>query len=99
MFWKKTKVKNRNFFVSIGAGLNQIPLIIEARKMGFQVIGVDKDSAAPGFYHCDLKIQESIDDYENIYIKLREMMFDGNISSIMIQLGFCLWELRIFRLK
>ena len=83
MFWKKTKVKNRNFFVSIGAGLNQIPLIIEARKMGFQVIGVDKDSAAPGFYHCDLKIQESIDDYENIYIKLREMMFDGNISSIM----------------
>jgi biotin carboxylase len=83
MFWKKTKSKTRDFFVSIGAGLNQIPLIIEARNMGFQVIGVDKDSAAPGFYHCDLKIQESIEDYENIYIKLREMMFDGNISAIM----------------
>jgi len=83
MFWKKTKIKTRDFFVSIGAGLNQIPLIIEARNMGFQVIGVDKNSAAPGFYHCDLKIQESIDDYENIYIKLREMMFDGNISAIM----------------
>ncbi len=83
MFWKKKKIKTRDFFVSIGAGLNQIPLIIEARKLGFQVIGVDKNSAAPGFYHCDLKIQESIDDYEEIYIKLRELLFDGNIAGIM----------------
>ncbi len=83
MFWKNKKIKNRNFFVSIGAGLNQIPLIKEAQNMGFQVIGVDQNFAAPGFYYCDLKIQESIDDYENIYIKLGEMMFDGTISAIM----------------
>lgn len=83
MFWKKKQIKNRDFFVSIGAGLNQIPLIIEARKLGFQVIGVDKNSAAPGFYHCDLKVQESVEDYEDIYIKLRELLFDGNISAIM----------------
>lgn len=77
------KKKSMDFFVSIGAGINQIPLINEAKKAKFQVIGVDMNASAPGFYHCDLKIQESIQDYDNIYIKLRELLFDGNISSVM----------------
>jgi tRNA1(Val) A37 N6-methylase TrmN6 len=58
------KKKSLDFFVSIGAGVNQIPLIVEAKKANFQVIGVDLNAAAPGFYHCDLKVQESIEDYE-----------------------------------
>ena len=82
MFWKRKKPSN-DYFVSIGAGVNQIPLIKEAKKCGFQVIAVDMNPSAPGFYHCDLKIQESIEDYESIYIKLREMLFDGKISAIM----------------
>lgn len=82
MFRKKIKFSN-DYFVSIGAGINQIPLIKEAKKRGFQVIAVDMNSSAPGFYHCDLKIQESIDDAESIYIKLREMLVDGKITSIM----------------
>ncbi len=82
MFWKKKKPSN-DYFVSIGAGVNQIPLIKEAKKNGFQVIAVDMNASAPGFYHCDLKIQESIEDYESIYIKLREMLVDGKISAIM----------------
>jgi biotin carboxylase len=82
MFWRKKKPAN-DFFVSIGAGINQIPLIREAKKRGFQVIAVDMNSSAPGFYHCDLKIQESIEDYENIYIKLRELLVDGKISAVM----------------
>lgn len=77
------KKKSMDFFVSIGAGINQIPLILEAKKSNFQVIGVDISSSAPGFYHCDLKIQESIEDYENIYVKLRELLVDGKISAIM----------------
>ncbi len=82
MFYFRKK-KPINFFVSIGAGINQISLIIEAKKANFQVIGVDINSSAPGFYHCDLKIQESIDDYENIYVKLRELLVDGKISAVM----------------
>ena len=82
MFWKRKKPSN-DYFVSIGAGVNQIPLIKEAKRNGFQVIAVDMNPSAPGFYHCDLKIQESIEDYESIYIKLREMLVDGKISSIM----------------
>lgn len=77
------KKKSLDFFVSIGAGVNQIPLIVEAKKANFQVIGVDINAAAPGFYHCDLKVQESIEDYENIYIKLRELLVDGKISAVM----------------
>ena len=72
-----------NFFVSIGAGLNQIPLIVEAKRQGFHVIGVDTNPMAPGFMHCDLKIQESITDHDEIYRKLNEMLFDGGISGIM----------------
>lgn len=82
MFWKRKK-PSHDYFVSIGAGVNQIPLIKEAKRGGFQVIAVDMNPSAPGFYHCDLKIQESIDDYESIYIKLREMLVDGRISAIM----------------
>lgn len=82
IFGKKSRPSN-DYFVSIGAGINQIPLIKEAKRSGFQVIAVDINASAPGFYHCDLKIQESIEDYESIYVKLREMLIDGKISAIM----------------
>lgn len=79
----RNRKNSMNYFVSIGAGINQIPLILEAKHANFQVIGVDMNPSAPGFYHCDLKIQESIQDYENIYIKLRELLIDGRISAVM----------------
>ena len=82
MFWNKKK-SSKLYFVSIGAGINQIPLIKEAKRCGFQVIGIDINPAAPGFYYCDLKIQESIEDYESIFLKLSEMLVDGRISAIM----------------
>ena len=75
--------KNIQFFVSIGAGLNQIPLIREAKKQGFNIIGVDYNPAAPGFVYCDLKIQESIVDYNDIYHKLQELLVDGDIRGVM----------------
>jgi len=82
MFWNKKKAQ-KLYFVSIGAGINQIPLIKEAKRCGFQVIGIDMNPAAPGFYYCDLKIQESVEDYESIFVKLSEMLVDGKISAIM----------------
>lgn len=78
--------KNDNgipFFVSIGAGLNQIPLIREAKKAGFHVIGVDTNPNAHGFFTCDLKIQESIVNYKEIYYKLQELLVDGSIKGVM----------------
>ena len=83
MVWTNKNKGNSRFFVSIGAGLNQLPLIIEAKKNKINVIGVDKNATAPGFVHCDLKIQESIDDYQEIYTKLQELLVDGDIIGIL----------------
>ena len=81
--FKKKKLAEKEFFISIGAGLNQIPLIREARKLGYHVIGIDRNTSAPGLLGCDLKIQESIHDRKIIYQKLNEILFSGEISGIM----------------
>lgn len=77
-----THIKDNPFIVSLGAGKNQIPLIKAARKLGYRVIGVDRDIHAPGFNLCDLKIQESIVNVEGIHEKLGELMPDSPIVSI-----------------
>ena len=82
-FWKLTKPQNIHFFISIGAGLNQIPLIREAKKQGLNIIGVDNNTSAPGFVYCDLKIQESITNFNDIYHKLQELLVDGDIRGIL----------------
>ncbi|MBN2157751.1 MAG: ATP-grasp domain-containing protein [Spirochaetes bacterium] len=83
MLLRKKKAQQLHFFVSIGSGLNQIPLIREANDLGLHVIGVDANVSAPGFYQCDLKIQESIENYNAIYKKLLELLVDGEIHGIM----------------
>ena len=45
---KRKKNKQNSLFVSIGGGINQIPLIKEAKNLGLQVIGVDKNLFAAG---------------------------------------------------
>lgn len=83
-FWSKKNTRSElKYFVSIGAGINQIPLIQEAKKLGFHVIGVDQNNLAPGFLHCDLKIQEALENHEEIYKKLRELLVDGEYRAIM----------------
>ena len=83
MFFWKNKKKGFNFLVAIGSGQNQLPLIHEAKKLGFHIIGVDINSTAPGFLECDLKIQESIENHEDIYLRLTELILDGKIKGIM----------------
>ena len=83
MLFRERKSQQLKYFVSIGSGLNQIPLISEAKKQGFHVIGVDASVSAAGFYHCDLKIQESIENYDVIYKKLIELLVDGDIHGVM----------------
>lgn len=61
---------DENFYLSLGAGENQLPLIRAARKMGLKVLGVDRNISAPGLKECDLKIQESILNYRKIYYKI-----------------------------
>ncbi len=83
MLFSRKKTQQLKYFVSIGSGLNQIPLISEAKKQGFHVIGVDASVSAAGFYQCDLKIQESVENYDIIYEKLIELLVDGDIHGVM----------------
>jgi biotin carboxylase len=83
MFLNKKRKKGIPYFISIGAGVNQLPLIQAAKDLGFQVIGVDSNASAPGFIKCDLKIQESIEDYQEIYTKLLELLIDGKIEGVL----------------
>ena len=70
-------------FISIGAGLNQIPLIEEAGRCGFRVIGVDKNPDAEGLTRCDIAIQESIEDYRAVYRRLQELKVDGDMRGVL----------------
>jgi biotin carboxylase len=72
-----------NFFISIGAGSNQIPLIHEAKVSGFSVIGIDQNPAAPGLLLCDIPIYESIEDYYSIYQKLKGLIDIGDIKGVL----------------
>ena len=52
--------------ISLGAGVNQLPLIVTAKKMGWSVVAVDRDPNAPGFAHADVGIQKSSHDTESV---------------------------------
>ncbi len=82
-FFKKLPSKQKKYFVSVGAGENQLPLIQAAKKRGFSIIGVDISTSAPGLVLCDYRIQESIYDYESVYSLISEALLNGEICGIM----------------
>ncbi len=81
--WNKRSSVGPQFLVSIGAGINQMPLIKEAKLLGFSVIGVDINPAAPGFLHCDIRIIESIENFNEIFVKLKEFVVAGEIMGVL----------------
>jgi biotin carboxylase len=83
MFWKKKLFTHNNFFISIGGGINQIPLIEEAKKLNLHIIGVDRDICAAGMHKCDIRIQESTENYAEIYDKLKDFLIEGEIVGIL----------------
>ena len=83
MLWFRRKKKNNDAFVSLGAGFYQLPLIKEAKKLGFKVICVDADFNAAGMCLADLKIQESIDNCREIESKIDELFLEGRIRGVL----------------
>ena len=45
------------YFLSLGAGPHQVPLIAAARRLGFPVIAVDRNLRAPGFEDAAVRLQ------------------------------------------
>jgi len=73
--------EQQKYYISLGVGYNQIPLIQAAKKRDFQVIGIDQNLNALGFSHCDIKIQESITNYRKVHYKINMQMFNGEIAG------------------
>ena len=55
-----SKVSENNYFLSLGAGHNQINLINAAKELGYNVIAVDKNKKAPGFELANLQMYCSL---------------------------------------
>jgi carbamoylphosphate synthase large subunit len=71
------------YIVSVGAGKNQIPLIKASKELGYTTIGIDKNPLAEGFLYCDLKIIESIYNYHEIYMLLKELLVFDDIAAVV----------------
>lgn len=72
----------KKYFISLGAGRNQVPLIEAARNLGLQVIAVDRDLQAPGFEHADIHLQCSIFRPRKIMQMLSENLTQGQITGV-----------------
>ena len=83
MIFFRKKRTNKQYMISVGAGINQIPLIKKIHECGFKVIGIDINSNARGLQFCDLKINESTANYKGIIEKIDELMLDGEILGAL----------------
>ncbi|EQA37623.1 ATP-grasp domain protein [Leptospira inadai serovar Lyme str. 10] len=66
------EMKKKGYFLSVGAGKNQLPLIRACKNLGLDVISVDRNDKAPGFPLSNLKIIESTHEYRRIHRAVSE---------------------------
>lgn len=71
-----------NYFISLGAGKNQIPLIEAANQLGFETIAIDQNINAPGFSISSVSIEESILNYRKILYKLSLAVDSSEIAGV-----------------
>lgn len=69
-------------YLSIGAGDNQLPLILAAKARGLKVISVDQNAKAVGFAHSDIKILESTHEYRKILHAMSQVPLAGKLLGI-----------------
>ncbi len=70
------------YFVCLGAGRNQLPLIQAATAAGYRVIAVDQDPMAPGFETAHIRLHSSILKPGYIYRQLREHLGGEHIAGV-----------------
>lgn len=72
----------KGYFISIGGGENQLPLIYAVKKSGYRLIVIDRNSKAPGFKEADIKIIESVTEYRRIFNYILKTLLDAPIVGI-----------------
>lgn len=71
----------RPYFLSLGAGNNQIPIIKAAVDAGYEVITVDQNTRAPGNKYASIIIEESLRNYRKIYFKIMNGLYDSQLAG------------------
>ena len=66
----------------VGAGIDQVPAILKAKEMGFQIHAVDYDAKAPGFLLADFHKVISTTDVEKVTEYCREKFIEGVFELI-----------------
>jgi hypothetical protein len=75
--------KKPRAIVSIAAGKSQLIIIKKAREMGFAVIGIDRNSKAPGFEFCTDRIILSTYDSNPIIDKISGLQSKYDILGVI----------------
>ncbi|HMV41118.1 MAG TPA: ATP-grasp domain-containing protein [Leptospiraceae bacterium] len=76
---------NSGYYISIGAGKNQLPLIHKAKQLGLKVIAVDQNKDAVGFKYSEIKILHSILDFRKIYATVLKLFLEEPIIGIGVR--------------
>lgn len=74
--------KTKGYFISIGGGKNQLPLIQTSNDLNLMVITVDKNDLAPGFEQSQVKILESTHEYRKVLNALEHIPFTTPIVAV-----------------
>lgn len=62
---------SKKWVAVIPCGNEVIPTILELKKMGYNVVGIDQNKDAVAFEHCDIPIVAPLNDYETILYSLK----------------------------
>ncbi len=73
------------YFISIGAGKNQLPLILKSKELGLKIIAVDQNRNALGFQYSDLKIIQSVQDFRKIYATILKLFLPEPIVGVGVR--------------
>ena len=73
--------KKKGYYISLGAGHNQLDLIKAAKEQQYLIIGVDQDINAVGMALCDIRIEESILNYRKIHAKILKLALEQPIIA------------------
>ncbi len=73
------------YFIVIGGGYHQLPLIREIKKMAYGVIVVDINSDALGFNFADVRLVHDSYDFKGLYLKLKRITKNREIVGVITQ--------------
>jgi biotin carboxylase len=73
---------NKGYFISVGGGENQLPLIRKVHSLGTNVVTIDKNDLAPGFEYSRVKIIESTNEYRKVLNSLSHVPLTDKLLGI-----------------